>query len=154
MAAYYSYACLLLGGSILFIAHGVNLDSCTRQLVGQQPRSQARFHEILHKIPYCAMSVAQEATVVRDTWYLIEPPVLPFAHTNNPKYNWTLLTTPGLVWFILYPVRYLYLKNLNYGNLIVAFHCLFVWGFRWYRVRTDWLFKSILCMSDTSTGDE
>lgn len=51
----------------------------------------------MHKIPYCAMSVAQEATVVRDTWYLIEPPVLPFAHTNNPKYNWTSLTTPALL---------------------------------------------------------
>ena len=79
------------------------------------------------------MSVAQEATVVRDTWYLIEPPVLPFAHTNNPKYNWTLLndTWSSLIYIyiILYPVCYLYLKNLNYGNLIVAFHCLFVWGF-------------------------
>jgi len=85
------------GGNVLIVAHGLNLDSCTRQLVGQPPRSQVGFHEILHKIPYCAMSVVQEATVVRDTWYLIEPPVLPFAHTNNPKYNWTSLTTPGLV---------------------------------------------------------
>ena len=82
---------------MLIVAHGLNLDSCTRQLVGQPPRSQAGFNEILHKIPYCAMSVVQEATVVRDTWYLIEPPVLPFAHTNTPKYNWTSLTTPGLV---------------------------------------------------------
>jgi len=44
-----------------------------------------------------AMSAAQEATVVRDTWYFIEPLVLPFAHTNNPKYNWTSLTIPALL---------------------------------------------------------
>jgi len=42
------------------------------------------------------MSVVQEATVVRDTWYLVEPPVLPYAHTKNAKYNWTILSTPAL----------------------------------------------------------
>ncbi|ELU07750.1 hypothetical protein CAPTEDRAFT_193119 [Capitella teleta] len=85
------------GGNVLVVAHAASLDVCTRQLVGQAARSHAGFHDVLHKIPYCAMSVAQEACLVRDTWYLIEPPILPFAHTNNPKYNWTCLTTPSLV---------------------------------------------------------
>lgn len=84
------------GGSIMFMTQGSNLDSCTRKLVGQPLRDSQTFLEIARKVPYCAVCVAQEATVVLDTWYLIEPPVLPFAHSNNPKYNWTALTTPGL----------------------------------------------------------
>ena len=80
---------------MLLIAHAASLDVCTRQLVGQPPRSHAGFHDVLHKIPYASMAVAQEGVLVRDTWYLIEPPILPFAHTNNSKYNWTCLTTPG-----------------------------------------------------------
>ncbi|ESO06362.1 hypothetical protein HELRODRAFT_186383 [Helobdella robusta] len=85
------------GGSLLFVSHGINLDTCTRRLVGQPCRSLNAFHEIIQKIPYCAVAAAQEATVVRDTWYLIEPPVLPFAHTSNHRYNWTLLTQPTIL---------------------------------------------------------
>ena len=82
---------------MILLGHATSLDACTRQLVGQPPRSLTGFNDILPKVPYCAMSVAQEACLVRDTWYLIEPPVLPFAHTNNPKYNWTCLTTPNVL---------------------------------------------------------
>ncbi|ESO12152.1 hypothetical protein HELRODRAFT_62030 [Helobdella robusta] len=85
------------GGIILFISHGGNLDSCTRKLIGQSKRSLSGFQEISRKVPYGAVCVVQEATVVLDTWYLIEPPVLPFAHSNNPKYNWTSLTIPSLI---------------------------------------------------------
>jgi ubiquitin-associated SH3 domain-containing protein len=75
------------------MAHAASLDVCVRQLVGMAPRGHSGVMELLHKIPYCALSVAQEACHVRDTWYLIEPPVLPFSHTNNAKYNWTVLTS-------------------------------------------------------------
>ncbi len=30
---------------------------------------------------------------LQDKWAIVEPPVLAFAHTNNPKYNWDVLTT-------------------------------------------------------------
>jgi hypothetical protein len=37
---------------VLIVAHGISLDSCTRQLVGQQPRSQVRFSFLLHTEEY------------------------------------------------------------------------------------------------------
>ena len=79
---------------MLLVAHAASLDVCTRRLLGRAPRSKTAFYDVLHKVPYCSLAVAQEACLVRDTWYLIEPPVLPFAHSNNPKYNWTTLTSP------------------------------------------------------------
>lgn len=78
---------------MLLVAHAASLDVCSRQLVGHPERGHVDFHNILHKIPYCSVAVAQEGIHVREAWYLIEPPILPFAHTNNPKYNWTILTT-------------------------------------------------------------
>ena len=55
------------GGSILFVSHGINLDTCTRYLIGQSARSLAAFHEIVQKIPYCAVAAAQVTS-----WYLIK----------------------------------------------------------------------------------
>lgn len=77
---------------MLLLGHAASLDVCTRQLVGQPLRTHAEFYHILHRIPYCAVAVAQEGVHVREAWYVIEPPVLPFAHTQNSKYNWTVLT--------------------------------------------------------------
>ena len=79
---------------MLVVGHAATLDVCTRQLVGQPARCTNDFYHVLHKVPYCSVAVAQEGVHVREAWYIIEPPVLPFAHTDNPKYNWTILTTP------------------------------------------------------------
>lgn len=81
------------GGNILVVAHAPSLDSCTRQLVGRQPRTQSEMHEVLTKIPYCSVAVCQQDLNITDKWHLIEPPIMTFAHTSNPKYIWKALAT-------------------------------------------------------------
>ena len=76
---------------MLLVAHAGSLDVCTRQIVDQRPRNTVAFHEILHKVPYLSVGVCQEDCIVKNKWRLIEPPILGFAHTNNPKYNWSVL---------------------------------------------------------------
>ena len=86
-----------LGGNVVFVAHAASLDVCTRQLVGMMPRNHAGFHDINHRIPYLAMAVVQEDVDIANKWSIIEPPVLGFAHSNNPKYNWSVLMTPSIM---------------------------------------------------------
>ncbi|CAD5125928.1 DgyrCDS14109 [Dimorphilus gyrociliatus] len=80
------------GGNVLVVAHAPSLDSCTRQLVGRPPRTQSEMHEVLTKIPYCSVAVCQQDLNIVDKWQLIEPPIMTFAHTSNPKYVWKALT--------------------------------------------------------------
>ena len=86
----------LKGVRIVLMTHTGNLDACTRQLTGQRSRSTRGYHELSRKVPYCAVCVVNEALIVPDAWYLVESPLLPFAHSNNPKYNWTALTISNL----------------------------------------------------------
>ena len=78
----------------MVIAHAASLDVCTRQVVGQPIRSHNAFHDVMHKIPYLAMAVCQEDCRDQTKWGLVEPPILSFAHTNNPKYNWLTMSAP------------------------------------------------------------
>ncbi len=36
---------------------------------------------------------------LQNKWAIVEPPVLSFAHTNNPKYNWAVLTSHFQLWY-------------------------------------------------------
>lgn len=92
-------------GTVLFVAHGASLDTCTRQLCGQAPRSQTAFYEVLHSTPYlgaCGARGAARRRVVAACcaavcrpagrrWQLCDPPILPFKHQANTAFDWRVL---------------------------------------------------------------
>uniref|UniRef100_A0A914WLS5 Uncharacterized protein n=1 Tax=Plectus sambesii TaxID=2011161 RepID=A0A914WLS5_9BILA len=79
-------------GVILLVAHGASLETCTRQLTGQQPRETPEFFSILHRTPYlaCAQAVEEAGS---SKWAVAESPILPFQHQQNAAYDWRLLIT-------------------------------------------------------------
>jgi ubiquitin-associated SH3 domain-containing protein len=54
------------GGNILLVAHAASLDTCLRQLTGHQPRTPQDLTRVIHKVPYCSMSVAREDDSVKE----------------------------------------------------------------------------------------
>ncbi|XP_076325727.1 ecdysteroid-phosphate phosphatase-like isoform X1 [Tachypleus tridentatus] len=74
------------GQTLLFVGHAATLDTCTRQLTGNPPRSS---HDIVHRvygIPYCAVATTEEDE--NGKWTLVCPPVLPLTHTANVGFDW------------------------------------------------------------------
>lgn len=49
-----------MGGNVLVVGHSASLDTCTRQLVGRDPRPVSELMAIVRKVPYCSVSLAQE----------------------------------------------------------------------------------------------
>lgn len=76
-------------GDILVVAHATNLETCTRQLIGKEPRTRADLRNLLMKVPYLAAIAMQQA---EDTSYqLIEPPCLTLTHNSCSKFDWRIL---------------------------------------------------------------
>ncbi|EEC15613.1 ubiquitin associated and SH3 domain-containing protein B, putative [Ixodes scapularis] len=73
------------GGNVLLVGHAATLDTCTRQLTGRTPRSAADLVQLVHKIPYCGLCVAQES---EGGWSLVAPPTLPLTHSANTRFDW------------------------------------------------------------------
>lgn len=80
----------LIGGNILIVAHATTLDTCTRQLIGAEPRSTNELRQVIHKIPYCSLGIVEE--VGSGNWKLVEPECLPVTHSKNPRFEWNALT--------------------------------------------------------------
>lgn len=80
-------------GNLLFVAHGASLDTCTRQLCGDVPRSNEEFFEIVQKTPYLSSIEARQSGA--DQWEIVGSPVPPLAHSANSAYESQVLTTPG-----------------------------------------------------------
>lgn len=70
---------------MLLVGHAATLDTCTRQLTGRTPRSAADLVQLVHKIPYCGLCVAQES---EGGWSLVAPPTLPLTHSANTRFDW------------------------------------------------------------------
>ncbi len=99
--------CLFCSEStILLVAHGASLETCSRQLVGGQPRTQHQFYMILHRTPYLGCAALEESPSASETaapadaaaaatplWRISEPPIFPFQHQANESYNWRVLNT-------------------------------------------------------------
>lgn len=49
-----------LGGNVLLVGHAASLDTCTRQLVGKDPRPVNNLMSIVRKVPYCAVAMVEE----------------------------------------------------------------------------------------------
>ncbi len=90
-----------VGGDVLLVAHAASLDTCTRQLTGESPRPAQELLQIVRRIPYCGLAVAEEADVGstgatskrRSSWRLVDPPVPPLTHSGNSRFDWKMMTT-------------------------------------------------------------
>jgi len=76
-------------GDILIVAHATNLETCSRQLVGKEPRSRNDLKGLLMRIPYLAAVAMQKNT--DGSYQLIEPPCLTLSHNSCPKFDWKIL---------------------------------------------------------------
>jgi ubiquitin-associated and SH3 domain-containing protein len=75
-------------GDILIVAHGANLDTCTRQLTGKLPRTRNDFLTFVRKVPFLGSSAMQQKG---ENFYLIDPPCLTLTHTSCAKFDWKIL---------------------------------------------------------------
>jgi len=48
------------GGNVLLIGHAATLDTCSRQLVGGEPRQVNELMSIVRKVPYCSVAMLEE----------------------------------------------------------------------------------------------
>ncbi|XP_037940920.1 protein UBASH3A homolog isoform X2 [Teleopsis dalmanni] len=76
-------------GNIFVVAHATTLDTCTRQLIGENPRNSDELRQVIHKIPYCSLVTVEESN---NTWKFVEPDCLPVTHAKNPRFEWNVLT--------------------------------------------------------------
>ncbi|CRK88339.1 CLUMA_CG002117, isoform B [Clunio marinus] len=76
-------------GDILIVAHATNLETCTRQLTGKEPRTRSDMRNLLMKVPYLAAIAMQQND--DSSFQLIEPPCLSLTHNSCAKFDWRLL---------------------------------------------------------------
>ncbi|KJH40640.1 phosphoglycerate mutase family protein [Dictyocaulus viviparus] len=76
-------------GTVLLVAHGASLDTCTRQLCGADPRSIEQFFYLLQNTPYLA---CVGVTEVQSQWKITDSPIAPLTHSMNASYNPKQLT--------------------------------------------------------------
>jgi len=48
------------GGNVLLVGHAATLDTCSRQLVGKEPRQVTDLMAIVRKVPYCSVAMLEE----------------------------------------------------------------------------------------------
>jgi ubiquitin-associated and SH3 domain-containing protein len=72
------------------IGHATTLDTCTRLLLGREPRLSSSMSHVMQKVPYCSMAVVEYNDETLQ-WQLIEPPCHPITNTHNQRFDWNIL---------------------------------------------------------------
>ena len=54
------------GGNVLLVGHAATLDTCSRQLVGREPRNVNELMAIVRKVPYCSVAMLEEVVEEED----------------------------------------------------------------------------------------
>jgi ubiquitin-associated and SH3 domain-containing protein len=73
-------------GDILVVAHGMTIDTSTRQLLGKEPRPYDEFKELLQHAPFLVSSAVEKDD--HSNYKLIEPPCFPMTNTRSPPFDW------------------------------------------------------------------
>ena len=82
-------------GNIMIVGHAANLEACTRNLVGSNPRSPQELTNLVQKVPYCGVCVCQESESGKSsTWDFIDPPIPPLTHAPNIRFDWRCFIEP------------------------------------------------------------
>ncbi|KAL1110238.1 hypothetical protein AAG570_008315 [Ranatra chinensis] len=76
------------GGNMLFVGHAATLDTCSRQLIGQEPRSSQDLARLMQRIPYCSLMMLQQED---PHWVIKEPAIPPITHSNNHRFDYRVL---------------------------------------------------------------
>jgi ubiquitin-associated and SH3 domain-containing protein len=76
-------------GDILVVAHGISIDSCTRQLLQKEPRCYEEMKSLLQDIPFLASTALEK--IDGSNYKFIDPPCYPLTSKSCPKFNWKTL---------------------------------------------------------------
>ncbi len=79
------------GGDIVLVGHAATLDTCARQLTGQDPRPMWAMARELKKVSFCGLEILEEVlenqneTASNGKWRLVKPPptILPLTHWGS-----------------------------------------------------------------------
>merc|ERR1712227_99620 len=104
------------GGNVLLVGHAATLDTCSRQLVGKEPRPVGELMSIVRKVPYCSVAMLEEVIEEDDpnlvdggrssptskmggrtslrtpapppkVWRIVQPPFPPMTHTSVSTFD-------------------------------------------------------------------
>ncbi|XP_065224414.1 ecdysteroid-phosphate phosphatase-like [Planococcus citri] len=75
-------------GYILIVAHASSLDTCSRQLMGLEPRKEEAMSKIMMKVPYCSVVHLEKQNSL---WTLNESPVPSISHSLNKRFDYKVL---------------------------------------------------------------
>lgn len=76
-------------GNVLIVAHNVNIETCTRFLVGKTDRSWGDLKLVLTNVCLCSLVALEQLSAT--AWQFINPPSAPVTCSNNNTFDWKVL---------------------------------------------------------------
>ena len=76
----------------MFVGHAPTIEGCSRQLVGQKPRSTEDFVRINMKVPFLSILTC-EKNASTGNWSLVPTPIPTMKHTELVDFNWNEVKT-------------------------------------------------------------